>query len=156
MVDDHHVERIERFTQSIGEAPFSEIELAVPGESVDQQVATLSAAFDRFTGSPLDPVIMDRFRQATIPQFGLAVRIRGGQIVRVGALAPGLALETIKSICADGKLSVDPKLDKIVGALGEGIVRVEYGRAGERAGVDVYLEPGEPASKATPPPAEAN
>ena len=38
-------------------------------------------------------------------------------------------------------------------ALGEGIVRVEYGRAGERAGVDVYLEPSEPAAKhPTPPP----
>ena len=87
-----------------------------------------------------------------MPQFGLSLRIRGGQIVRVGALAPGLALETIKRVCEDAKIGVDPKLDKMVGALGEGIVRVEYGRAGERAGVDVYLEPGEPAAK-TPAPA---
>lgn len=154
-VDDHHVERIERFTQSIGEAPFSEIELAIPGESVDQQVATLSAAFDRFTGSPLDTAVTDRFRQATVPQFGLAVRIRGGAIVRVGALAPGLSLDTVKQLCTDAKLAVDPKLDKLVGALGGGIVRVEYGRAGNRAGVDVYVEPGEPASKAAPAPSDA-
>ena len=156
-VDDHHVARIERFTQSIGEAPFSEIEFAIPGDSVDAQVAALSAAFDRFTGSPLEPAVADRFRGATVPQFGLSLRIRGGSIVRVGALAPGLALETIKNLCADAKIGVDPKLDKIVHALGEGVVRVEYGRAGERAGVDVYLEPGEPAQKhAAPPAPEAN
>jgi hypothetical protein len=36
-----------------------------------------------------------------------------------------------------------------VGALGEGITHVEYGRAGDRAGVDIYLEPGDSAP--TPP-----
>ena len=161
-VDDHHVARIERFTQSIGEAPYSEIEFAIPGDSVDAQCATLSAAFDRFTGAPLDPAIMDRFRSATVPQFGMTLRIRGGKIVRVGALAPGLALETIKRVCDDAKVAVEPKLDNMVRALGEGIVRVEYGRAGERAGVDVYLEPADAAAKSTPgaasppPPSEAN
>ncbi|MEO8553723.1 MAG: hypothetical protein ABI678_27305, partial [Kofleriaceae bacterium] len=81
----------------------------------------------------------------------------GGSIVRVGALAPGLALETIKRVCDDAKVGVDPKLDNLVRALGEGIVRVEYGRAGDRAGVDIYLEPTEPAAKpAAPPPSEAN
>ncbi len=156
-VDDHHVPRIERFTQSIGESPFSEIELAIPGDSVDIQVATLSAAFDRFTGSPLEPAIMDRFRAATVPQFGLSLRIRGGQIVRVGGLAPGLALDTIKRVCDDANVAVEPKLDNMVRALGEGIVRVEYGRAGDRAGVDIYLEPSEPAARhPAPPPSEAN
>jgi hypothetical protein len=146
-VDDHKLERIERFTQSIGDSPFSELELAVPGITVDEQVATLSQAFVDFTGAPLAPPILDRFRAATIPQFGLAIRIRGGAIVRVGALAPGLALDPIIHLCKDAKVGVDDKLGKLVGALGEGITRVEYGRAGDRAGVDVYLEPSEPAAK---------
>ena len=34
-------------------------------------------------------------------------------------------------------------LAKLVGALGGSVARVEYGRAGDRAGVDVYVEPGE-------------
>ena len=64
----------------------------------------------------------------------------------------------IERLCADAKVGVDPKLDKLVGALGEGIARVEYGRAGERAGVDVYLEPGDPAQRppAAVPPSQAN
>jgi len=155
-VEDSHIERIERFTQSIGDAAFSEIELAMPGESVDEQVTNLSQAFADFTGGPLAPAIVDRMRDVQVPQFGLSLRIRGGQIVRVGALTPGMALPGIVALCGDAKVGVDEKLAKLVGALGEGIVRVEYGRAGERAGVDLYLEPGEPAAKPAPAPTQAN
>jgi hypothetical protein len=56
-------------------------------------------------------------------------------------------LDDIERLCADAKVTTDEKLPKLVGALGEGIARVEYGRAGDRAGVDVYLEPSEPAAK---------
>jgi hypothetical protein len=158
LVETSGVDRIERFTQSIGDSPFSELELAIPGDTVDGQVATLSQVLADFTGAPLAPALVDRLRLATVPQFGLAVRIRGGQIVRVGALAPGMALESIVAMCGDANVAVDEKLGKLVGALGEGIARVEYGRAGERAGVDVYLEPGEPAAKSAAAPAisEAN
>lgn len=156
-VEEHHVERIERFTQAIGENAFSEIELAVPGSTVDEQVASLSSAFEQFTGAPIAPAVMDRMKAAPVPQFGLAIRIRGGKIARVGALAPGIALDAIVHLCQDAKVGVDEKLGKLVGALGEGITRVEYGRAGERAGVDIYLEPSEPAAKSPhAPAAEAN
>jgi hypothetical protein len=157
-VEDHKIERIERFTQSIGDDPYSEIELAIPGVSVDEQVAALSAGFEQFTNAPLPAPILERLRAAQVPDFGLSVRIRGGKIVRVGGLAPGIALDAIEQLCGDAKVGVEPKLGKLVGALGAGIMRVEYGRAGERAGVDVYLEPSEPAAKlpATPPLAEAN
>ena len=143
------IERIERFTQSIGDSPFSEIEFAVPGESVDEQVAALASAFTHFTGGPLEPALVERFRSMTQPTFTLAVRMRGGQIARVGALGPGVVMADIERLCADAKVTVDPKLPKLVGALGEGIARVEYGRAGDRAGVDVYLEPTEPALKSS-------
>src|SRR6266850_5116894 len=145
-VEDHQIERIERFTQSIGDSPYSEIELAIPGATVDEQVATLSAGFEKFTGAPLEAAIVERLRAAQVPDFALALRIRGGKIVRVGGLAPGFALDAIELVCRDAKVGVEPKLAKLVGALGEGIARVEYGRAGERAGVDVYLEPAEQAA----------
>jgi len=146
-VEDNRIERIERFTQSIGDSPYSEIELAVPGETVDAQVAALSGAFTHFTGAPLERALEDRFRSMTQPTFTLAVRMRGGQITRVGALAPGIAMADIEHVCTDAKVTTDPKLSKLVSALGDGIARVEYGRAGDRAGVDVYLEPTEPAAK---------
>ncbi|MDB4964184.1 MAG: hypothetical protein JWP01_4183 [Myxococcales bacterium] len=158
-VEDHKIERIDRFTQSIGDAAFSEIEIAMPGETVDEQVAALSKAFVHFTKAPLEPALLERFRTVQAPQFSLAVRIRGGQISRIGALAPGIALSEIEKLCTDAKVSIDPKLSKLVGALGEGIARVEYGRAGDKAGVDVYLEPGELAqggAAPAPAPAQAN
>ena len=159
-VEDHHVERIERFTQSIGETPYSEVELAIPGATVDEQVATLSAAFQHFTGAPLEAVLIDRLRTVQVPAFGLSVRIRGGQVARVGGLAPGLGLDAVEQLCRDARVGVDAKLGKLVGALGSSIGSVEYGRAGERAGVDLWLEPGEPATRepaaATAPADEPN
>jgi hypothetical protein len=149
-VEQHGVERIERFSQAIGDASYSELELAVPGDTVEAQVAALSQSFHDFTGAPLDTAVRDRLVGAGVPAFGLAVRIRGGKIVRVGGLAPGMAIDDIQALCTDAKVGFDPKLPKLVGALGSGIARVEYGRAGERAGVDVYIDPGESAAKPEP------
>jgi hypothetical protein len=146
-VEDHRVERIERFTQSIGDSAFSEVELAISGETIDDQVATLSSAFTQLTGAPLDAALVAGLRSITSPQFALALRIRGGKITRVGALLPGIPIADIHQMCADVKLGVDPRLGKLVGALGEGIARVEYGRAGEHAGIDIYLEPVDSATR---------
>jgi hypothetical protein len=151
-VEDHQIERIERFTQAIGDAAFSEIELAIPGATIDDQVAALDSAFAQFTGAPLEPALVAGLRTITQPQFALAVRIRGGKISRIGALIPGIAIDDIQRLCNDAKVTVDPRLGKLVGALGEGIARVEYGRAGDRAGVDVYLEPTDAATRAPEPP----
>lgn len=158
LVESHKIERIDRFTQAIGDDAFSELEVAMPGDSVDEQVEALNGAFVQLTGAPLATALLERFRSVSMPQFSLAVRIRGGAISRVGALAPGIAMDDIERLCADAKVAVDPKLGKLISSLGEGIARVEYGRAGERAGVDVYLEPGEPASRSAPamPPSQPN
>lgn len=158
-VETHQIERIERFSQSIGDAPYSELELAIPGITVDAQVEALSKAFVDFTGAPLSQSIVDRLRSITLPQFALAIRIRAGQIVRVGAIAPGIDIASVRALCEDANVGIEDKLPKLVSGLGGAIQRVEYGRAGEHAGVDVYLEPGEPASKSAPPPvpvSEAN
>lgn len=154
-VEDHRVERIERFTQSIGDNAYSELELAVPGETASAQVDALSDAFAHFTGAPLTGPLADRLRAIPSPQFSLAVRIRGGAVVRVGALAPGIAMADLGPLCADARVPLEPNLAKLVGALGGGVARVEYGRAGDRAGVDVYVEPGDLAP-AEPAPAAAS
>ena len=147
LVDDLHAERVERFTQSIGDNAYSELEIAIPGDTVEAQVDTLNQSFVTLTGAPLAPAVLERFLAIPLPAFALAVRIRGGSIARVGALIPGISMKDITALCVDASVALDPKLDKIVGALGEGIARVEYGRAGDRAGVDVYLEPGDSAAK---------
>ena len=155
-VEDHQIERIERFTQSIGDAAYSEIELALPGATTDEQVTALDAAFTAFTGAPLEPALIAGLRAITVPQFALAVRIRGGRVSRIGALIPGIAIDDIERLCSDAKVPVEPRLAKLVGALGEGIARIEYGRAGDRAGVDVFLEPTDAATRAPEPASQAN
>ena len=153
-VEENHVERIERFTQSIGDTSYSELELAIPGDTAEAQIETLSRAFEQFGGGPLDRAVRDRLATTHMPAFGLAVRIRGGKIVRVGGLAPGMAIDAIEGLARDAKVGFDPKLPKLVGALGSGIARVEYGRAGDKAGLDIYIDPGESAA-ATQQPAAA-
>ena len=155
-VEDHGVERIERFSQAIGDGAFSEVELAIPGATVDAQVDALAAAFVSFTGGPLEPAFVAGLRAINSPQFSLSLRIRGGKLTRVGALLPGIALDDISRLCTDLRVPVEARLPKLVGALGEGIARVEYGRAGEHAGVDVYLEPTDAATRPPEPPAQSN
>jgi hypothetical protein len=79
LVEEHGIERIERFTQSIGDNAYSELELAMPGDTVDAQVAALSSAFVHFTGAPLEPVLLERMRAITA-----AVRARGPDPRRSG------------------------------------------------------------------------
>jgi hypothetical protein len=152
-VEDHQVERIERFCQSIGDTAFSEVELAMPGATADDQITALSDAFADFTGAPLEPAFVAGLRSITAPQFAMTLRIRGGKISRIGALLPGIALDDIQRLCEDARVPCEPRLAKLVGALGEGIARVEYGRAGDRAGVDVYIEPTDAAPRSGDPPA---
>lgn len=147
LVEDLKAERIERFAQSIGDNAYSELEIAVPGATVSEQVDTLSQSFAQLTGAPLAAPVVERLKGISLAAFAIGVRMRSGAISRVSALIPGIALKDIVALCGDAKVAVDPKLDKIVGALGEGIARVEYGRAGEHAGVDIYLEPGDAAPK---------
>ena len=116
------IERVERFAQSIGDGAYSELELVVPDAA---------AAFAQLTGAPTPA----QFAGAT----ALACRIRGGKIVRAALLAPPQDLE---AACAG--IGFDPKLPRLIGALGA-MSRVEYGRAGERAGVDIHVEPGSAA-----------
>lgn len=140
-VEDSKIDHIDRFTQSIGDSPYSEVELAIPGATVDEQVSRLSEAFALFTGAPLAAAVLERLKAIPQPGFAIAVRIRGGKVARVGGLAPGIAMPDVEALCRDAQVTLDPKLHKLVGALGNSIARVEYGRAGDRAGVDVYVEP---------------
>lgn len=155
-VETHGITRVERFTQAIGDNAYSELELAMPGETASAQVDALSAAFQAFTGAPLATALVERLRAIAQPRFALAIRMRGGSISRVGALAPGIAMGDIEALCVDAGVPCDPKLPKLAGALGNSITRVEYGRAGERAGVDLYLEPTESAGLPAVAPAQAN
>lgn len=147
-VADHGVTHIARFTQAIGDGAFSELELAVPGDTLEEQIGATVRAFLHFTGAPPADGVIDAWQRAT-PGFRISARIRGGAIVRFAGIAPGLPLDAVASMCASAKVGHEPRLEKLVSAMSsEGVARVEYGRAGERAGVDVYVEP----TEATPKP----
>jgi hypothetical protein len=144
-VGKHGIPRIERFQQSIGDAPYSELELRLPGASAAAQVAALDDAFDHFTGAKLPAALTARVADVEAPEVAIAVRIRAGQIVKVGALVPGVRPEELAGFCAAGEVTLDDKVLRVVGSLSGdgGIARLEYARAGKFAGVDVFVEPGD-------------
>jgi hypothetical protein len=150
-VADQGVERFQRFQQSIGEAPFSEIELALPGDDPAALVAAGSQAFTHFTGAPLDEPVQRALRDSSLAAAALAVRIQGGAIARVGLLLEGATLAETRDLCGAAGLPCDDALERIVNTMSaEGPARIEYGRAGEHHGVDLFVEPTEPAKKPAP------
>lgn len=147
-VTDQGIERLERFGQAIGENAYSEIELAVPGETVSQQVDKLCEGFKHFSGGELPADVVSLLRGASHPAFALSVRIRNGQIVRTAAIAPSLLVDDFKELCKDMNAGIADRLENVINTLcREGPSRVEIGRAGERGGVDIYVEPTEAAPR---------
>ena len=141
---DHKVERLERFAQAIGERAYSEFEFAIPGESVDAQVEALATSVVHFSGAPLPPAAIELLRGAPQPGFAISMRVRGGAVVRTAAIAPGMPFELLDQLCKVMQTERHERLEPLTNALtSEGIIRVEIGRAGDRGGVDVYVEPGE-------------
>lgn len=149
--NDHGVERFQRFMQSIGDAPFSEIELGLPEGDAATQVEAASQAFAHFTGAGLSDEVAGVLRTSTVASSAIAVRIAAGKVTKCGLLVEGLSLEVVQDLCGAAKLPCDDKLGRIVNTMSaEGVARVEYGRAGEHHGVDVFVEPTQPARKPTP------
>lgn len=147
-VAERGVERFQRFTQSIGDGVFSEVELALPGETAADRVAAADDAFAHFTGGRLPAAVADVLRAAAPGGMAIAVRIGGGKVSKLGVLADGMSLEGARDLCAAARLPFDDKLERVVNTLsGDGLARVELGRAGEHAGCDLYVEPGEPARR---------
>jgi hypothetical protein len=148
---DHHVERFQRFMQSIGEAPFSEIELALSGDSSAEMVAEGAAAFAHFLGEPLAPEIARVLATSSLASAAINVRIQGGKVTKVGLITEGLTLDTVRDVCTAANLPYEDKLERIINTLSaEGLARAEYIRAGDHHGVDLFVEPTEPANKPAP------
>lgn len=141
-IEDQRIERIERFSQAIGENSFSELEMALAGATVAEQVEQASAAFTHFTGAPLDAKLRQHLLSGQAGA-GLVVRIRGGKVTRVAVTVPGLSMDAVERLSTDAGCIIDGKLGRVCNAIGDGIGCVAYARAGERAGVDVFLEPSE-------------
>jgi hypothetical protein len=148
---DHKIEKFQRFMQSIGEAPFSEIEFPVEGESWHDKVVVASEAFQQFTGAPLDPALTGTLEAAGAGGMAISVRIAGGKVTKLGVLCEGVDVGGVKDVCAAARVPAEERLERVVNTMSSaGVARIEYGRAGEHAGVDVFVEPTEPARKQAP------
>ena len=150
-VTDNGIERLERFGQAIGESSYSEIELAVPGQTIDEQVDKLVVGFKHFSGGDLPATVVEMLRHCSHPAFALSIRIRGGQVVRTAAIAPSIPVDEFKHLCGEMKTTVGERLESVINTLArEGPSRIEIGRAGDRGGVDIYIEPTEAAPRNAP------
>jgi len=152
-VSDHGVDRFERFMQAIGDGAFSEVELALPGDDLAEQLRIASVSFQHFTGEPLPAPVADILRDAHAG-VDLTVRIRGGKVVRCAIMVPGVSIDAVPALATAAGTSSDDKLERLIKSMSaEGLDRVEYSREGDRAGLDVHVEPTEAAARGGKPPA---
>jgi len=143
-VTDHGIEKFSRFTQAIGDHPFSEIELAVPNEDIE----LASAGFAHFAGAPMTSDVRAALADAGGAELAISVRIAQGKVTKTAVLADGMTLDGARALCGAAKIPFDDKVERIVNTMSaDGVSRVELGRAGEHAGVDIYIEPTEPAKR---------
>jgi hypothetical protein len=150
--------QIERFVQSIGDNVFSEVEVKLPGDTIEAQLEAANTGFVHFTGSGIIDGVRSRLAERGATGLSMFVRVRGGKIARVAVSVPTTELAAVQPLCEAAKVGYDERMAKLVGALGGKVRSIEYGRAGEHAGVDVFVEPTEPTGKKieTPPPSSAN
>lgn len=154
-----------RFSQSIGDEPFSEIELVVPGVALDDQLDRVGAAFDVLTRSPLPDSARTAMSNAVSPGFAISVRMRHGEITRVSAISPSFSNDVIAQLCADAGIVFHDKLGNVAGSLGaDGADRIAFNRtlasdessSSDSSGpsssddIDVYVIPSD--SELGPPP----
>lgn len=150
--------QVERFVQSIGENVFTEVEIKLPGDDIAAQLAAASAGFAHLTGAGIDDAVRACLAERNAGGLSFFVRIRSGKIARVAVSVPITELAAVQPLCDAALVGFDAKMLKLVGALGSKVTSIEYGRAGEHAGVDVFVEPTEPTGKKLemPAPAAAN
>lgn len=126
-IEDAGIDTFVRFSQAIGEPSYSDIELPVPGVSIDDQLGQVSRAFEALGAGPLPEPAVESMSTAVSTGFSVGVRIRDGRIARVSALSPALGNDVVAQLCAS--VGYDNKLARVQGALrAEGADRVEYTR----------------------------
>jgi hypothetical protein len=153
---DNKVEKFHRFMQAIGEHPFSEIELPVPGDDAAAQLAAANEAAVHFTGTKLHEGSLGVLRDAGVTGVAISVRIAAGKVTKFGLLSTGLTFEGARELCTVSKMPFEDKLERVVNTMSaEGLARVEIGRSGEFGGVDLFIEPTQPAKKPAPGEAKA-
>lgn len=135
-----------RFAQAIGQDSYSEIEFAIAGVSIDDQLGHVSSAFEALSDAPLPEHVITAMSSTAVPGFAVSVRIRDGAMVRLSVLSPGMGNDMIAELCAGAGVAFDRKMANLQGALrAEGADRVEYARlmgAGvSGAEVDIHLIP---------------
>lgn len=148
------VERVRRFSQSIGEETYSEIEFAIPGDDVATQLEVTAAALSGLWPGGLPAYATSVLSTALAPGFSVAVRIRGGQIESVAALASGVGNDGIAQLCREAGVAFDKAHVTLQGVLGaDGPDRVEFrrGSAGDEVHIHVI-----PTDVRRPPTKEVN
>lgn len=121
------IDKFQRFSQSISDHAFSELEFRIPGVSVDDQLSSAQIAFQMLLGQELPKPVVQSMNEALSPEFSIGVRIHDGQITKLALISPGLGNDVIAELCKASDLTFHKKMHKLQGALGnDGTDQVEY------------------------------
>jgi len=115
------------FRQAVGNDPYSEIELVLPGDSAADQLVAAAAAVVELAGVPLPDHVVTAMEETSEPEVTVVVAIAEGGIRSVGVRSGSLHMDTVARLCADAGIDYDNKLAQLGGVLqADGIRQVEF------------------------------
>jgi hypothetical protein len=144
-VAEQSIGEFRRFRQSIGEDPFSEIELVLPGDSAADQLAVAATAVASLAGASLPDFAITAMKESAAAEVTVVVTIAEAGIRSVGVRSGKLPMDTAARLCVDAAVEYDNTLAQLEGVLqADGIrnveLRIEAGSG--RYEVDVGFVPG--------------
>jgi hypothetical protein len=140
--DDHDISRCRRFSRAIGDAPYSDISVALPGGQ-EGELAAAAGALDVMLGVALPQTLIDAFATSPEDALSLVVRIAGDDILKVSVIGGTLSQEAVKSLASAYELEYSEQIAPLTQSLlCRGFEFVEVGFTRDATTIDLHLIPG--------------
>ena len=140
------IAEFKRFRQAVGENPFSELELVLPGDSVADQLAIASTAVSQLVDATLPDGVTAALQDGGASAVTVVVAIFDGGIQSVGVRSTGLRMDAVSGLCDETGAPYDNRLAQLEGVLqadGIELAEVRFDASSKAPEIDVGFIPGE-------------
>jgi hypothetical protein len=137
------IERCVRCSRCIGDEPYLDLVIALPGANPRELAASARSAFSSLVAAPLADDVLQTLCSQGDGRLWLSVRGEQGNVSRLTLLGGGITLDAAAPLCEQLGIGFDSKLEALQGSLGaEKVEFVEFALAGGTPSIDLHFVPG--------------
>jgi hypothetical protein len=137
------IERCVRFSRCIGDDPYLDVVVPLPGDSAAELSSSVRSAFSDLVSQSIAPDVLRVLTSSVDGTLWLAVRSAPGAISRLTLLCGDLGLDVVASLCGQLGIGFDSNLERLQGSLGaDKIEFVEYALTDGIPSLDLHFVPG--------------